>query len=108
MQEKMDIRIRIDRLRDDRKLSLAQLAAKIEVADTTAYSWFKRNYYTPSRKTVEKFCEVFDITMAEFYSGVDLNKIEGEEATLLNAYRNVTDKHKGIVLKIIKLFQNKE
>lgn len=104
-QEKIDIRIRIDRLRDDRKLSLAQLAAKIEVADTTAYSWFKRNYYTPSRKTVEKFCEVFKITMAEFYADVDLTKIDGDEAKLLSAYRNVDGKYKGMILKIIKLFQ---
>lgn len=103
----MDIKDRIDKLRMDRGWTLNRLATEIGVADTTVYSWFNEQNYQPSRKTIEEVCEVFGITLAEFYSEIDFDKVTAKEAVLLEAFRAVPDEQKEQVIEIVKSFKKR-
>lgn len=100
----MDVKTRIDELRIKRGWTLSKLAAEIGVSDTTVYSWFNEQNYEPSRRTIEAICDVFDISPAEFYAGLDLSDARGKEAVLLEAFRAVPDDQKDQVIAIVKTF----
>ena len=103
----MDVKKRIDELRIKNKWTLSGLANELGVSDTTVYAWFNEQNYEPSRKTVEKMCEVCKITVAEFYSEIDFDKVKAKEAVLLEAFRNVPDEQKEQVIQIVKSFGRK-
>ncbi len=103
----MDAKQKIDNLRIERSWSLAKLANEIGVSDTTVYSWFSNKNYQPSRKTIEACCRVFGITLAEFYSEIDINKVTAKEVILLEAFRLVPDIQKDQVIAIVKSFSEK-
>lgn len=104
----MDIKQRIDELRIKKGWSLSRLALEIGVSDNTVYSWYNKKKYQPSRKTIEDICNVFNITLAEFYSDIDFDKLTSKEIVLLEAFRNVSDEDKQRVIEIVKLFENKQ
>ena len=104
----MDIKQRIDELRIKKGWSLSRLALEIGVSDNTVYSWYNEKKYQPSRKTTEDICNVFNITLAEFYSDIDFDKLASKEIVLLEAFRNVSDEDKQRVIEIVKLFENKQ
>lgn len=104
----MDIKQRIDELRIKKGWSLSRLALEIGVSDNTVYSWYNEKKYQPSRKTTEDICNVFNITLAEFYSDIDFDKLTSKEIVLLEAFRNVSDEDKQRVIEIVKLFENKQ
>lgn len=101
----MDVKQRIDKLRMDKGWTLSKLATEIGVSDTTVYAWFNEQNYQPSRKTIEEICDVFEITLAEFYSEIDLDKATAQEVVLLEAFRAVPDEQKAQVIEIVKSFQ---
>lgn len=103
----MDAKQRIDNLRIERDWSLAKLATEIGISDTTVYSWFSNKNYQPSRKTIEACCRVFKITLAEFYSEIDIDKVTAKEIVLLEAFRTVPDEQKDQVITIVKSFSKK-
>lgn len=102
---KMDVKNRIDELRIKKGWTLSKLANEIGVSDTTVYSWFNEQNYEPSRRTIESVCEIFDISLAEFYAGLDLSDVRGKEAVLLEAFRSVPDERKDQVISIVKSFK---
>lgn len=102
---KMDVKNRIDELRIKRGWSLSKLATEIGVSDTTVYSWFNEQNYEPSRRTIESVCEAFEISLAEFYAGIELSDVRGQEAVLLEAFRSVPDEQKEQVITIVKSFK---
>lgn len=104
----MDVKQRIDNLRIKRGWSLSRLATEIGVSDTTVYSWFNEQNYQPSRKTIEEVCDVFGITLAEFYSEIDMDRISSKEIVLLEAFNNVPDEQKDQVIEIVKIFAKRK
>lgn len=103
----MDIKERIDKLRLKRGWTLSKLATELGVSDTTVYSWFNEQNYQPSRKTIEDVCEVFNMTLTEFYSEIDLDSITAKEVLLLEKFRDVPDNQKDQVIEIVKSFKRK-
>lgn len=104
----MDVKERIDNLRMSKGWTLNRLAAEIGVADTTVYSWFNEQSYQPSRKTIDEVCEAFGITLAEFYSEIDLDKATAKEIVLVEAFRAVPDEQKDQVIEIVKSFRRRK
>lgn len=102
----MDVKERIDKLRLKRGWSLARLALEIGVSDTTVYSWFNEQNYQPSRKTIEEICDVFGITLAEFYSDIDRDTLSSKEIVALELFRKVPDESKDQVIEIIRAFSS--
>ena len=100
----MDVKQRIDSLRIKNGWTLSKLATEIGVSDTTVYSWFNEQNYQPSRKTIEEVCNVFGITLAEFYSEIDMDSLAAKEVVLIEYFRAVPDEHKNQVMEIVKSF----
>lgn len=100
----MDIKQRIDKLRIKKGWTLSRLATEIGVSDTTVYSWYNEQNYQPSRKTIEEICEVFQITLAEFYSGIDMDTLASKEVVLVEAFRKVPEERRDQVIEIVKSF----
>ena len=100
----MDIKQRIDELRIKKGWSLSRLALEIGVSDNTVYSWYNEKKYQPSRKTIEDICNVFNITLAEFYSNIDFDNLKAQEVVLLEAFRKANDEDKEKIIEIVKIF----
>lgn len=100
----MDVKQRIDELRIKRGWTLSKLATEIGVSDTTVYAWFNEQNYKPSRKTIEEVCDVFNITLAEFYSNIDFDNLKAQEVVLLEAFRKANDEDKEKIIEIVKIF----
>ena len=82
------------------------MALEIGVSDTTVYSWFNEQNYQPSRKTIEEICDVFGITLAEFYSDIDRDTLSSKEIVALELFRKVPDESKDQVIEIIRAFSS--
>lgn len=100
----MDVKQRIDEFRIKRGWTLSKLATEIGVSDTTVYAWFNEQNYQPSRKTIEEVCDVFNITLAEFYSNIDFDNLKAQEVVLLEAFRKANDEDKEKIIEIVKIF----
>ena len=100
----MDGKQRIDDLRIKRGWTLSKLATEIGVSDTTVYAWFNEQNYQSSRKTIEEVCDVFNITLAEFYSNIDFDNLKAQEVVLLEAFRKANDEDKEKIIEIVKIF----
>ena len=100
----MNIKERIDKLRKKRGWTLSKLASEIGVSDTTVYSWFNDQNFSPSRQTIEDICDVFGLTMAEFYADIDFDQLKAGEAVLLEHFRKLPDWQRQQVTAIVKTF----
>ena len=73
----MDVLARIIELRDARGWSEYQLAEKSGMAQSTISSWYRKRML-PTIPSLEKLCDAFDITLAQFFLE------NSEEAVTLN------------------------
>ena len=100
----MDIHERIRELCKRNQWSLSKLAKKAGLSETTVYDWYNENHYTPSRRAIEDICAVFGISLAEFYSDVEVDKLTDKEMKLLETFRKIPDKKKDAVLAMVEAF----
>lgn len=100
----MDIHKRIDDLRKKKGWSLSKLAKEAGLSETTVYDWYNENRYTPSRRAIEDVCAALDITLAEFYSDVEVDKLDPQQMLLLELFAKVPDKKKETVISLVKSF----
>ena len=82
----MDVLARIIELRDARGWSEYQLAEKSGMAQSTISSWYRKRML-PTIPSLEKICDAFDITLAQFFietpnEAVTLNE---KQMNLLNS-----------------------
>ena len=101
----MTAKERIDELRVKKGWSLNKLAEELDLTNSAVYSWYRKEGYSPSIKSIEKACEVFGISITEFYSGVDTDNMTKDEVLLLDAFRRVPNEEHERILKIIKIFE---
>ena len=62
----MDVLKRITQLRVERGWSEYQLAIKSDITQSTISSWYRKNM-VPTLLSIQKICNAFDITMAQFF-----------------------------------------
>ena len=86
----------------EKKWSLSKLAKETGIAESTVYDWYNENHFTPSRRTIESICEAADISLAEFYSDIEVDKLTDKETKLLELFRQVPDKKKDAVLTVVQ------
>lgn len=101
----MTAKERIDELRIKKGWSLNKLAEELGLTNSAVYSWYRKKGYNPSIKSIEKACEVFEITLTEFYSCVDTDNMSMDETLLIDSFRKVPPKEREKLLKIVKLFE---
>lgn len=79
-----------------------KLAQEAGLYQTTVYDWFNDKGYTPDRKSIELICAALDISIIEFYSGIDEDELDGEQALLLQLFAKVPNSKKKLVFDLLK------
>ena len=104
----MTAKERIDELRMKKGWSLNRLAEELGLTNTSVYAWYKKEGFNPSAQSIETACEVFGISMTEFYSCVNCEQVGQNETLLLDSFRKVPLQEQEKVLQIVKIFERKE
>ena len=75
------------------------------MTNTAVYSWYRKESCNPSIQSIEKACEVFNISLTEFYSCVDSGAMDIGETLLTESFRKIPKDEQPKVLQIVKLFE---
>lgn len=97
----MNVLEKVKKLQEERGWSTYKLAYEAGLTQSTLSNMFTRGT-CPTVDTLEKICEAFGISLAEFFES-DSRKahVSKEELELLNKYRALTDKEKDAVKSMI-------
>lgn len=98
----MDIHGRIKELINLKDISLYKLSDITGIHKTTVYNWYNDNHYTPDRKSIELICAALDISLTEFYSGIDENELDGEQMHLLELFAKVPKSKRKVVFELLQ------
>ncbi len=85
-------------------ISKVCLADKIGVSRNTIQYWKKADAY-PSLTVIEKICEVFNITVEQFFNGIKSENSESAEEKFLDEWRMLTDLEKSVIERVIVAFK---
>lgn len=98
----MDILKTITKLRQERQWSEYQLAVKANLPQSTISSWYRRNMQ-PSLASLEKICDAFDLTLAEFFSaGSENMMLDSEQIEVLQCWRKLDKTQRTLLLRFLK------
>ena len=102
----MNVLEKVKKLQEERDWSTYRLAYEAGLTQSTLSNMFARGT-CPTVDTLEKICEAFGISLAEFFESDEKKAhVSKEELELLNKYRALTDKEKDAVKSMINaLFQ---
>ncbi len=104
----MDIHERIKQLCKKKKWSLSKLAKEAGLSETTVYDWYNENHFTPSRKAIDDICSAFGITLSEFYSDIELDKLTEKEIKLLEVFKNVPTEKQDVVIIVAQALKKEQ
>ncbi len=79
-----------------------KLAQETGLYKTTVYDWFNDKGYTPDRKSIELVCAALNISLTEFYSGVDESELDGEQILLLELFAKVPKSKRKVVFDLLR------
>lgn len=100
----MDCLQRIKELLNERNWTMYQLAQKSGIPQSTLSNLFIRSN-APTIQTLEKICEAFGVTVAEFFGGEC--QLPKEEAEMLNEFRKLPKEAKKAVIQLLTLYPKK-
>lgn len=98
----MTVQERIEELLEKNKWSKYKLAKEAGFYPTTVYDWFNDKHYTPDRNSIELICAALNITLSEFYSGIDEGELDGEQIHLLELFAKVPPSKRKIVFELLR------
>lgn len=96
-----DIQKRLLELIAERDWSLYRLAKEAGIHQATVYSWFNDHNFTPSRNSIEAVCAALNISVAEFYNGIEEGKLDDEQMRLLELFAKVPESKRKIVFDLL-------
>lgn len=104
----MNVLNTITKLRHERKWSEYQLSVQSQLPQSTISSWYRKNML-PSLASLEKICNAFDITMAEFFiiesgkvDSISSSPLDADQRELLQCWRKLDKKQKELLLEFLK------
>ncbi len=100
---------RITELRTERGLSLYQLAKRSRIAQSTMSTWYAKDIEPPI-SMVERICDVFGITLSDFFSknaGLTITRLE-EMRNRAGLTREELAKQSGISVDCIMDFESRK
>lgn len=98
----MTVQERILELMAKRGWTKYKLAQETGLYQTTVYDWFNDKNYTPDRKSIELICAAMNISLVEFYSGIDEGELSGEQALLLQLFERVPESKRQLVFELLR------
>lgn len=102
-----DVLARITELRQARGWSVYHLAKLSGIPQSTIATWYQKNLYPPVDK-LEILCQVFGISLAEFFSDGSLLEASPENKNLFHYWTLLSSKQKAILLSLMDAFTNSE
>ena len=98
---RMNVLEKVKKLQEERGWSTYKLAYEAGLTQSTLSNMLAI-WTGPTVDTLEKICEAFGISLAEFFEGDERKThVSKEELELLNKYRALTDKEKDAVKSMI-------
>ncbi len=98
-----DVLARIKELREARKWSVYKLAKLSGIPQSTIATWYQKNLYPPIDK-LELLCDVFGISLSEFFSTGPEKSLTSEQLYLLENWNLLNCKEREAVLSVINAF----
>lgn len=98
----MTVQKRILELMEKKGWTKYKLAQETGLYQTTVYDWFNDKGYTPDRKSIELICAAMNISLVEFYSGIDEGDLNGEQALLLQLFAKVPESKRQLVFDLLR------
>lgn len=98
----MDIHGRIKELIKKEGWSLYKLSEKTGIHKTTVYDWYNDKHFTPDRNSIELICAALNISLTEFYSGIDEGELDGEQIYLLELFAKIPVQKRKVVFELLR------
>lgn len=98
----MTVQERISELMNKKGWTKYKLAQETGLYQTTVYDWFNDKGYTPDRKSIELICAAMNISIVEFYSGIDEGELNGEQSLLLQLFAKVPESKRQLVFDLLR------
>lgn len=98
----MDVNSKIEKLRFQRGWSMYELAQEMGVTQSTLTSIMRRGN-PPKIETLERICEAFGITMAQFFiEDEELEVLNRREKELIAIFRRLPESKQKALLELIE------
>lgn len=101
----MDVLDRLHRLLEKRGWTMYRLAKKSGLTDSTIANIYRRNAM-PSIDTLEKICQGFDITLAQFFTEDEPVELTSDLKELFDEWRSLTPEQKEATLTMMRAFNH--
>lgn len=98
-----DVLGRIKELREARGWSVYRLALLSEIPQSTIATWYQKNLCPPVDK-LEILCDIFGISLSEFFLIHDYDQLPAEHLELLQKWSSLTDTEKSAIFSVINAF----
>ena len=99
----MNVKEKITALRKEREWSKRRLAKEAGLTPSTIYNWYNERNNEPSKEAIEDICAAFNISMAEFFSDLEIDKLTEKETKLLEIFQTLPDKKKDALITVAKV-----
>ena len=104
--EAMDVKERIRQLMNERGWSEYRLAKNCDIPQPTFTSIFRRNSI-PSITTLERICNGFGITLAQFFAEGELTEITPDLKEVFDHWMALTSEQREAMLIMMRLLHDK-
>lgn len=100
----MDVRKKIKLLYENKGYNNTTFARAIGLSKTSVSNWFNEINSMPSVRTLENICYLFGITMSELFYDGDLDKLDGQEMTVLYLFNKLSPEQKPAFIEILRTY----
>lgn len=99
----MDVLGKITKFRIERNWSEYQLAEKSGLPQSTISSWYRKNQI-PTIPSLEKICNAFNITLAQFFTDekLEIIQITKKQFDLIHEWNRLDENQQNAVLELLK------
>ena len=94
---------RINELISKKGWTAYELSKQTGISTNTIYEWNKGTI--PSLSNVVKVCEALDITVEQFFCGLESYKLSEDENRILQEWLMLSDLEKNAIMSVIETFK---
>lgn len=101
MLSSLELYEKVDNLRRQKRMSVAELNRRAGISHATLPSW-KQRKTMPTLELLEAICDALDVSLATLLYDADADNLSGEEMALLNDWRALSSEQKVAIITLIK------
>lgn len=102
------VKLRIKQLREQKKMSVYDLAESSELTEACIRNWYTKRNYTPSLEALEKVSRALGVSVAELVRGdeEEAYPVTDDEKQLLQRWTLLTPKQREFVFMQLEILSN--